>query len=227
MRIGARRKHPYRMKRKILSLLFLGIGVFILVQVIMPLVSYKLWEFSEYSQNQSNLLVSPIGKNQKVPGISIEKINDNFPAIVSKNTDGTRPYKEFTITVPSIGLDRVRTVVDTNDFEQNLAHLPGSALPGEKGNVFISGHSSLPQFYRPGNFKAIFANLPKVKKGDEIIVEAGGQKFEYIVEGLKIVDPSETWVINPPDSTGRYISLMTCVPPGLYLKRLIVLGRLK
>lgn len=212
---------------KVLSLLFLGIGVFVLIQVIMPIISYQLWEFSEYNQNKSSVLVSPIGKNKRVLGISIEKTTDNFPAIVSKNIDGKRPYKEFAITIPSIGLEGIKTVVDTNNFEQSLAHLPGTALPGEKGNVFITGHSSLPQFYRPGNFKAIFANLPKVKKGDEIIVDAGGQKFEYIVEGLKIVDPSETWVINPPDNTGRYISLMTCVPPGLYLKRLIVLGRLK
>lgn len=212
---------------KILSLVFLGIGIFVLMQVIMPLISYKLWELTEYSKNQSSLLVSPVGKDQQILGISIEKTTNNFPAIVSKNTDGARPYKEFTITVPSIGLEGVRTIVDSNDLDKSLVHLPESALPGEKGNVFISGHSSLPQFYRPGNFKAIFANLPKVKKGDAIFVDAGGQRFEYIVEGLKVVDPSETWVINPPDSTGRYISLMTCVPPGLYLKRLIVLGRLK
>lgn len=193
----------------------------------MPLVSYKLWEVTEYSKNQTALLVSPVASNRTVLGVSIKKTANNFPAIVSRNINGTRPYKEFTITISSIGLEAVRTVVDSNDLDKSLVHLPGSVLPGEKGNVFISGHSSLPQFYRPGNFKAIFANLPKVKKGDEIIVDAGGQKFEYIVEGLKIVDPSETWVINPPDDTGRYISLMTCVPPGLYLKRLIVLGRLK
>lgn len=212
---------------KIFSLVFLGIGIFVLMQVIMPLVSYQLWEFTEYSQNKSNLLVSPVAKNQQTLGVSIEKTANNFPAIVPKNVDGARPYKEFTITIPSIGLEGVRIIVDSNDLDKSLVHLPGSSLPGEKGNVFVSGHSSLPQFYRPGNFKAIFANLPKVKKGDVISVDAGGQRFEYIVEGLKIVDPSETWVINPPDSTGRYISLMTCVPPGLYLKRLIVLGRLK
>lgn len=212
---------------KIFSLIFLGVGIFVLIQVIMPLVSYQLWEFTEYSRNQSNLLVSPVGKNQTILGVSIEKTANNFPAIVSKNVDGTRPYKEFTITIPSIGLEGVRTIVDSNDLDKSLVHLPGSSLPGEKGNVFISGHSSLPQFYRPGNFKAIFANLPKVKKGDVISVDAGEQRFEYIVEGLKVVNPSETWVINPPDNTGRYISLMTCVPPGLYLKRLIVLGRLK
>lgn len=213
------------MQRKIISLFCLGFGVFVLVQVIMPLISYKFWEIS--INNQNIALASPNPDNQSVLGISIENTN-NFPAFVSTNKRlFPASYKEFKLSIPSLKLENINVMVDTNEFEQNLSHLPGSALPGEKGNVFIAGHSSLPQFFRPGNFKAIFANLPNIKKGESIILEAGGQRFEYIVESLKIVDPKEVWVINPPDNEGRYLSLMTCVPPGLYLKRLIVLARLR
>ncbi|MDO8639053.1 MAG: class E sortase [Candidatus Daviesbacteria bacterium] len=212
------------MKKKVFSLLFLGFGVFILIQVLMPLLEYKVWEIAIYNQNIS--LVSP-DPGQKVLGISIES-KDNFPALISNAKRAIPPsYQNFNLSVPSLKLENIKVVVDTNDFEQNLAHLPGSALPGEKGNVFITGHSSLPQLFRPGNFKAIFAHLPEIKKGDNIIIDAGGQRFEYIVEGLKIVDPKETWVINPPEENGRYLTLMTCVPPGLYLKRLIVLAEIK
>lgn len=212
------------MARKVLALISLGIGVFILVQVGMPVVSYKLWEVSAYSQNKT--LISPTSKGQTL-GVSVKDVN-SFPALISATQRAaTAPYKEFSLSVPSIKLDKVKVVVDTNDFEQNLAHMPGTALPGEKGNVFITGHSSLPQLYRPGNFRAIFAHLPEVKRGNQILVEAGGQVFRYKVEGLRVVDPSETWVINPPDEQGRYLTLMTCVPPGLYLKRLIVLASLE
>ncbi len=191
----------------------------------MPLISFKIWEMVTYSQNQALISPAPSGNTA---GISIKNVGNNFPALFSTNQRPTSaPYHEFKISTPSIKLNQIKVVVDTNDFEKNLAHMPGTALPGEKGNVFITGHSSLPQLFRPGNFKAIFANLPNIKKGDEILVEAGGQKFTYVVEGLKVVDPAETWVINPPDSSGRYLTLMTCVPPGLYLKRLIVLTTLK
>lgn len=214
------------MVKHILPLGFLGVGVFILVQVIMPFISFKLWEATAYRENLA--LISPTSSNQQVLGISIKNIDGSFPAFVSDKQRLTpAPYSEFTVSVPSIKLENIKTVVDSNDFEQNLAHMSGTALPGERGNVFITGHSSLPQFYRPGNFKAIFANLPKVKKGEEIFVEAGGQRFTYKVLGLKVVDPTETWVINPPDNQGRYLTLMTCVPPGLYLKRLVVLAELK
>ncbi|KKR80409.1 MAG: Sortase family protein [Candidatus Daviesbacteria bacterium GW2011_GWA1_41_61] len=214
------------MYKKVFSLLSLGLGVFVLMQVIMPLLAYQIWEMTDYQQNKA--LVSAYSKENNVLGISIKDVESDFPAFNStlERQTGTA-YSEFKISIPSIKLTDIKVAVDSNNFEQNLAHLPGSALPGEKGNVFITGHSSLPQLFRPGNFKAIFANLPKVKKGDQVIVEAGEQKFEYQVEGLKVVNPDETWVINPPDTNGRYLSLMTCVPPGLYLKRLIVLAKLE
>lgn len=208
---------------KTISLLLLGLGVFVLVQVVAPLISYKFWEMTVYAQQTD--LISPVS-NSQVLGISIED-KDGFPAFVSENRRPfAPPYQEFKVTVPRIKLEGIRTLVDSNDIESNLAHLPASALLGEKGNVFISGHSGLPGPLNPSR-KAFFKNLPDMKKGDQIIVEAGGQKFEYTVEKLIIVDPKETWVINPPDETGRYLSLMTCVPPGTTLKRLVVLAKLK
>lgn len=210
---------------KLLPLLFLGIGIFLLVQVAMPFISFKIWEAFIYTQ-QNVALVSPVDA-KAVLGVSVENIN-NFPVMTSSNKRSTSaPYDTFYISIPSIKLEKAQVLVDSNDFETHLSHLPGSALPGEKGNIFISGHSSLPQLFTQTNYKAIFSKLPDVKKGDIIIVSTSGQRFEYVVEGLKIVDPKETWVINPPDQTGRYLSLMTCVPPGLHLKRLVVLAKLK
>lgn len=211
------------MSKKFFYLLFLGTGVFILVQILMPLVWFKFWEWTEYSQNIA--LISP-NLGGQILGISVENI-DNFPAFISSNTRSYQPsYNQFYISIPSLKLDQVKVLVDSNKFDNNLAHLPGTALPGEKGNVFVTGHSSLPQFYRPSNYKAIFANLPSIKKGDQIQVFAGGQKYLYTVQGMKVVDPKEVGVINSSDESGRYLTLMTCVPPGFYLKRLIVLAKL-
>ena len=210
-------------------LTFLGIGVFVMMQVLMPILAFKVWEFAYYDQSQ--ILVDPKPKNLAgkliggaVLGVSIENIN-NFPTIFSNNQREV-PYSEFKLTVPRINLYGVKVLVDSNDFSLNLAHLPGSGLPGEKGNVFISGHSSILQSLSDKE-KALFINLPGIKKGDNIILQALGEKYEYEVIGLKIVDPKDISVVNPPDEEGRYVSLMTCVPPGFNTKRLIVLGRLK
>lgn len=211
------------------SLIFLSIGVFILMQVVLPLLSYTFWEFSSYNKNQFLVDPYPSGKPssfaQNVLGLSVENIG-NFPAfVINPKSPMVKPaYDEFKITVPKLNLKDIEVKVYSNDFEKNLAHLPGSVLPGEKGNVFITGHSSI---IAPSAKSAFFANLHNMKKGDEIFVEALGQNFTYNVVGIKIVDPKETWVINPPDSSGRYLTLMTCVPPGFNTKRLVVLTKLK
>ena len=75
------------------------------------------------------------------------------------------------------------------------------------------------------HLKNIRQFVQDVEKGDLIKVSAGGE-FTYKVLGIRVVDPKDTSVTLPPDGVGRYISLMTCVPPGLNTKRLVVLGKM-
>lgn len=209
-----------------LSLLFLGIGVFILMQVVMPFISFKAWEIFAFGAEQGLIDPTPVSASGVVaPEFNIET-KDNFPAFVYKYKNLTPPYYQFKVSIPSIKLESANTLVYSNEFDESLAHLPGSALPGEKGNSFITGHSMLPNFASKET-KAYFAKLPDVKKGDEIIVDALGQRYKYVVTELKIVDPKDISVIYPPEPQGRYISLMTCVPPGFNTKRLVVIGKLK
>lgn len=212
---------------------FFGLGVFVLMQILSPVVAFKVWEITSYDSSQ--LLVDPLSLNGRsnggvkigmgeVLGISI-KNKDNFPAFVSSNSQYI-PYPEFKITIPKLKIDQVIVKVSSNDFEKNLAHLSGTALPGERGNVFISGHSSISRELTLKGAKAYFSRLQDLKKGEKIEVLAVGQKYQYEVIGTRIVDPKEVQVINPPDSEGRYLTLMTCVPPGFNTKRLIVLAKL-
>jgi LPXTG-site transpeptidase (sortase) family protein len=209
---------------KVVSLGLLGLGVFILVQVIMPVVAFKSWEIFALDRNQ--MLVNPIpSQGSDVLGVSIQKVGD-FPAFISDRKNYTF-YNDFKLSVPSINLSNARVLVESNDFDYTLAQLPGTALPGERGNVFVTGHSSLPVDVSHTGGIAYFVNLLKVKKGDDINIEVPGQSFTYVVEGMKVVDPEDVSVLNPPDPVGRYLTLMTCVPPGYNVKRLIVLAKLK
>lgn len=217
-----------------LFLFLFGVGVFVLMQVVLPMVSFQVWQTLYFQQDQlladpnpTNLTQGSIGVGgSAVLGISIEN-KDNFPAFVTRNYYGNNiPYATFKISVPKIKLEPTQVNVNSNEFDQNLAHLPGTALPGERGNVFVTGHSSLSTIF-DGDKKAFFANLSKIKKGDEIKLSVLGQEYVYSVMGMKIVEPEDVSVILPPDQEGRYLTLMTCVPPGFNTKRLIVLAKLK
>lgn len=208
---------------KIIPVTFLSIGIFLLMQVILPIASFKIWELGQKYQN--SLLISPTNpRESKLLGISIQN-KDNFPAIVSNlSRQQASDYSQFSLTIPKLNIEKATVEVDSNDLSKNLAHLPGSALPGEKGNIFISGHSAISPIFTLK--KALFANLTDLKKGDQIIIEALGVRFKYEVSSLTVVDPNDLSVIKTPDNIGRYVSLMTCVPPGLNFKRLVVLGKM-
>lgn len=210
---------------KLISVGFISIGVFLLVQVILPIISFQVWTIG---QKNNQVLINPGGSGQ-VLGVSLNGVSvsnkDRFPAFISTLTRETKAnYQKFQISIPKIKVQDAIVYLDSNDLSSNLAHLPGSALPGEKGNVFISGHSALSPILSLK--RAYFSNLTDLKKGDKIEVAAGGTKFVYQVSDLKVVNPNDLSVIYPPDQLGRYISLMTCVPPGLNFKRLIVLGKM-
>lgn len=207
---------------KLISIGFLSIGIFILMQVILPVISFQVWAFGQ--KYRSQILVSPTKSAEEVLGISVQN-RDSFPAFVSSFKRETQPsYDKFSLSIPKLKIEKAEVFVDTNDLVKGLAHLPGSSLPGEKGNVFISGHSALSPLFA---LKSIpFSKLSDLKKGDQITLETPGSKFVYEVLDFKIVDPSNLSVIQAPEDRGRYISLMTCVPPGLNVKRLVVLGKM-
>lgn len=205
---------------KAVPLLFLFSGVFILFQVSLPILSFNIWE---NSLPKDIALITPFLSKPQVLGISIQN-QGNFPSIISNSKRAVEPnFSTIKLSIAALNIDE-EVRVDSNDLSIGLVHLPGSALPGERGNVFISGHSSLAVLGK--NKKAPFTILNKLKKNDTILISAGEVNFEYKVIDLKVVPPNDLSVINPPDTQGRYITLMTCVPPGLNTKRLIVLGEL-
>ncbi len=211
------------MVTKVIPIGLLSFGIFLLMQIILPAVSFQFWELGQKYSNSS--LVSPTSpKDNQVLGISI-KNKDNFSLIVSTlSRESKANYSNFYISIPRLKMEKVSVLVDSNEISQGLVHLPGSALPGEKGNVFISGHSALSQLF---SLRSVpFARLQELKIGDQIILDADNSRYIYQITNLKTVDPLDISVITAPDPLNRFISLMTCVPPGLNFKRLVVSGKM-
>ncbi|MBM2821231.1 MAG: putative sortase, partial [Candidatus Berkelbacteria bacterium] len=100
----------------------------------------------------------------------------------------------------------------------------GSSKPGEGSNIFIFGHSSF-YFWSPGDYKEVFRHLDELQNDDEIIIWYNQKEYKYKISESKVVYPDEVDVIKPTKE--EQVSLMTCVPPGTTLKRLIVIGKLE
>jgi len=208
-------------QRPIWPLFLVFAGLAILVYFFTPTISFLVRE-----KFQNKTIETGQVAGVKTDEIYVQKENDSFSYFVSKK-DREYPYSDFKLSIPSLGILDAKVLINSSDFQKSLAHLPGSAIPGEVGNVFITGHSILPQFFDPQNYLTIFSTLPEISVGDEIFSESQGLVYDYQVIKVFTVDPNDLSPISPPDSANKYLTLMTCVPPGLSTQRLIVLAKEK
>jgi len=114
--------------------------------------------------------------------------------------------------------------VSLDDLAKGVGHYPKTVLPGEVGNFAVAGHRA--------THGEPFAYLDEVRKGDAVVVETQEDWYVYLIDRTKIVQPTDTWVIEPvpgrPDAvpTERLITLTTCNPRWASTERLIVWGHL-
>lgn len=99
-------------------------------------------------------------------------------------------------------------------------HIPGTALPGELGNVVLSGHRT--------TYGAPFNRWAELSPGDVVVVETRDSWFTYTITGSDIVAPTAVEVTyavpGDPDATPtrRLLTMTTCNPKYSARERLIV-----
>ena len=108
-------------------------------------------------------------------------------------------------------------------MNRGVAHfaVPGAnSVPGQAGNVVLSGHSSNDVF-DSGAYKFIFAQLEKLEKGDVIYANYNGTRYSYVVRETEVVLPTEVSKVIKDDGKS-WLTLITCTPLGTANKRLLV-----
>lgn len=106
------------------------------------------------------------------------------------------------IEIPRIG---VSAIVREGDDEGTLAvavgHIPGTARPGERGNMALAGHRD-----------SFFRELRNVQVDDSIHIRTASGRYEYRVDSTEVVGSGETRVLGPTDDA--VLTLVTCFPFG-------------
>ena len=122
-----------------------------------------------------------------------------------------------TIAIPKIGMiQNLYEGVSLTSLDRGPGHWPGTALPGQLGNVVVGGHRV--SHARP------FRHLEELVPGDQIIMTTNGVQYVYDVTGTQIVTPNDTWIIDQkPEHTA---TLFACHPPGSTRERIVVFAKL-
>lgn len=127
------------------------------------------------------------------------------------------------LRVPSIGVDAY--VLQGLTFQKSVwqtllrrgpAHLQGSALPGQTGDVVVFGHVNI--------WGSVFQHLHRLRPGTRLRVETPSSSYTYVVTGTQLVAPTDTSALRLTTHQ-HLLQLVTC--SGLWdTHRLIVTARL-
>jgi len=118
------------------------------------------------------------------------------------------------LDIPRLGISVI--VVEgtgSKTLRRAAGHISGTALPGQRGNIGISGHRDT--FFRP---------LRNIRRDDVITVATLDGLYSYRVMSTTIVSPSDVSVLNPGGT--ETLTLVTCYPfylvgaaPGRFIVR--------
>ncbi|MDN5899090.1 MAG: class E sortase [Brachybacterium sp.] len=103
---------------------------------------------------------------------------------------------------------------------KGAGHYPGTALPGEVGNVAIAGHRN--------TYGRVFEDIARLGAGDPIVVETADAFYVYEVTETLIVQPEDVEVIAPTpgqpgvEPTAQMLTMTACHPMFSARERIIV-----
>ncbi len=226
------KNRSFLIKSRIIPLALILSGLTLLTtQVAYPLIFYQTTEDSQKMESSVLGLVSGF-RDFEFEELPIQGGSKDLPDPSNNLADSNKIPEFFLLSIPKLNIEKALVKVNspTLNPDEFLGHYNGSALPGQTGNSFIFGHSVLPWFYNPKNYKTIFSTLDLLEVGDSLFVEIGEKKFTYIVEGKESLKPLEVnplKEIKPKFLNESTLTLMTCTPPGTKLKRLLVYAVMK
>jgi LPXTG-site transpeptidase (sortase) family protein len=91
--------------------------------------------------------------------------------------------------------------IDSGTLRRAVGHVPGTAFPGEQGNVALAGHRD-----------SFFRGLQQIGPEDRVRITTPDGSFDYVVESTEVVPPTRREVLDV--SAGATLTLITCYPFG-------------
>jgi sortase A len=166
---------------------FLVVGVLILGYCGFVLLDTKLYQANETRDFQQQR------KDFKPAIASVGSVHEvAFHPLVGK------PLGEIELT--RVGVTAmILEGTDDRTLRRAVGHIPGTAVPGEHGNVAIAGHRD-----------SFFRALRNVRQDDEITLMTLQGSYHYRVDSIKVVGPEDTQVLD--NSGGDILTLVTCFP---------------
>jgi|GEM_PF-997822 len=171
------------------------------------------------SQFTSNQTQSVSGQAQFIPG---QTQSAAAPSANYNASPNSIYIAKIGVRAPIVSPSGTKQAELNAALNQGVVLYPGSALPGQSGEVALTGHSSVFPWNKT-SYGQIFALLDKVEKGNVISLIYNNYQYDYQVTGKAVLLPSQ---VKTSPTLEQTLMISTCWPIGTSLKRLVVYGEL-
>lgn len=209
----------------VLGEILITIGVLVLLYVV-----WQLWVGDAIQGAQNNAAGAELSQEWEalpapeptpVEGPPEEEPAEVEPIIAEEPGDGERfgvmwiPRFGADYAVPMAG--GVSRAVTLDPI--GIGHYPGTAMPGEVGNVAVAAHRT--------TYGAPFHRIAELQVGDAIVIETEDGWYTYRFRTLEYVTPTQVEVIQSvpqvsetPDGE-RYLTMTSCSPMFSLAERIV------
>lgn len=192
---------------------------------------YNPWGDGRFSEEQQKIVqkfdLTMINNRISYGALEQEQVRSGEVLGANKlNYDLTKPG---VISIPKLKIQvPIIWSKDPADFEKDLTtgvvHYPGTALPGENGVIYISGHSS-DYLWKKNQYGQVFAKINYLTAGDDIFIQVydtNGKtyNYRYQVTGNRVYKPDDQAQF--VDGSGSKLNISTCWPIGSSKDRIVV-----
>ena len=147
---------------------------------------------------------------------TVETLPEQPPEPIAPPSD-PRGYEEQirlgSISIPKLGVDApLLEGIRLTTLDNGPGHWPGTAMPGEVGNVVVAAHRT--------SHGGPFRHIDTLIAGDVVNFETDTGTTTYVVTGTQVVNPDAIWIVDPTDTPTA--TLFACHPPGSVAQRIVV-----
>ncbi|MBX4191178.1 MAG: sortase [Candidatus Doudnabacteria bacterium] len=191
--------------------------------------SMNLWGSGNMPKNQKALAkkLDLIMINNRISGNVAQNRQGQVSGDFTSNYDMDRAGR---LSIPRLN-QQVPLIwsKDPSNFDHDLTlgvvHYPGTAMPGQNGIIYVSGHSS-DYIWKKNPMANVFTKLNYLNPGDEVFVDVYGKdgkvyNYRYKVTEKKVYTADDQVQFIDNSNTSK-LNLSTCWPIGTSKDRLVV-----
>ena len=202
-----KKKNPAK-KKKILrySGLFIScLGIVFMLYIAFPLISWQIYFEPAFAANS---IQTPIPKATVLNPDNIQTLLSSAMQSMNVNYSDAQNWfpqyhtalpvnpvvTTYNISIPKLHIQYANVSTIDTDLSNHLIQYPGTALPSRKGNTVIFGHSTIPQWFNPKDYKTIFATAHTLSTNDTITVTIDAKEYHYKIISIRVTTPDDTTV---------------------------------